>query len=154
MPHIFIVRLIEHHHDVVRHPFHQRCHLRLGGHGARRIVGIADKEQPGLVGDGSRHGWQIVMPILLGHFHRHAVRRLHLHFINHEGMFGHHGLVSRREEGSGKESEDFIGAVSKYDLVRRNLPTFGQGSSQTERSAIWIPVQSRNRLGQYGHGFR
>ena len=54
------VRLINHHGDAGGHLLQERTDLAFGDGGAGRVVGGADQDQAGAVGDGCRHGVQVV----------------------------------------------------------------------------------------------
>ncbi len=88
---------------------------------ARRVVGVDDEDELGLVGDGGEHGGDVVLQVGLAKVDLHGrgvaeagARREHL-----EGRVGAEELVARLQEDAHHRVDGLGGAVGEGDVLRR-----------------------------------
>ncbi|PFX04592.1 hypothetical protein CJ468_05365 [Nocardia farcinica] len=148
-PHVLVVGLVEHHEHVRGHGVEEALERRPAVRGAGGVVGVADEDQPGVLGD--RRGQRVqVVRVVRGQRHLHGGGVAHLRDdrVRLERAPREQHLVPRRRAG---DLHQFLAqrhaAAADRDVLDPHPEELGQRRAQLARLVVRVAVRQLRRLG-------
>lgn len=135
------VGLIEDNDDVVRDGGHEVVQLLLVDHGAERIGGVGDVDEPCLRGDGAEGGLEVGREVrLVGDGDVSSVDGLGKDFVEGEAVVSGDGVGAGAEEDEAEEEKELTAARNGDDLFHGDIMEGGDALAAGEGGTVRVEV--------------
>ena len=135
------VGLIEDNDDVVRDGCHEVVQLLLVDHGAERIGGVGDVDEPRLRGDGAEGGLEVGREVrFVGDGDVSSVDGLGKDFVEGEAVVSGDGVGAGAEEDEAEEEKELTAARNGDDLFHGDIMEGGDALSAGEGGTVRVEV--------------